>query len=1137
MSDEGVSVPSGEVRRILLVDGDATSLDGLRRTLEGRGYRLSQAESGEEALDIARRVRPVLVLLDVLLPGIDGYETCRRLKADPQTRDAVVILLGSLREAKDQGQAQAAGAVDFITKPIQGADLIERVKTHVPRLAPPEPRPPQTTSGGTRVAVRDRDTPARLSAAPGAASLPELHEPLSFDAPPDPAAPVFHAGEVVSGRFRIVRFLAQGGMGELYEAEDLELRERVALKTILPLKARDERAVSMFKREVHLARQVTHPNVCRIYDVFRHHPPAAEGEQEPASEVVFLAMELLQGETLAARLERERRVSTADALPLVRQMAAALSAAHRAGVVHRDFKTLNVMLVKPVPPDEGPRVVVTDFGLARRSAHDAVGGLSVSLVDDMSGTPTYMAPEQVEGGPLTAAADLYALGVVMYEMVTGARPFVGDTPLQTAVKRLQAPAPTPRIHLPDIDARWEATILRCLARQPEDRFPNAEAVVAALEGKEALPKGAAPRRRRWTIAASLLGLSVMALAAGALLVRGRRPAPLSATDTVVLADFANSTGEPVFDDTLQQALATSLQQSPFFNLLPDRTVRDTLKLMGRSSGERVTGEVAQELCERTQSKAVIAGSIARLGSQYVVGLNALDCQTGASLARQQAPAARQEEVLEALDRAAKSLRGTVGESLGTIEAYATPIQQATTSSLEALKAYSLGLKTRNEKGDAAAIPFYQRAAALDPDFAMAYTALGNAYHGLRQHGLASENFHKAYALRERVSEREKFAITTSYYSRVTAEVEKANQTYELWAQSFPRDWVPPNNLGVNYASLGQYEKALAVTLESLRLNPDSAVTHTNLVANYCRLNRLGEAKAAGREALARKLDRPNMHSNLYGVAFLEGDEAEMQRRVAAASGKPGLEDILLTHQADTEAFSGRLGRARESSRRAVESAKRAGEPERAAQEQLNLALQEAEFGHAASARREAAAALALAPTLSVRVLAALALARSGDPDRAQAIADELYRQNPLNANINGYWLPTVRAAVALERGTPSKAVEILQAAVASELGVPDPQPGIGGMLYPAYLRGQAYLSLDQGTAAAAEFQKFLDHPGVVVNCPLGALARLGLARAHALQGDSGEARAAYDDFFRLWKDADPDIPILRRAKAEYSRTK
>ena len=612
---------------------------------------------------------------------------------------------------------------------------------------------------------------------------------------------------------------------------------------------------------------------------------------------------------------------------------------------------------------------------------------------------------------------------------------------------------------------------------------------------------------------------------------------LSDTDTVVLADFANSTGDVVFDDTLKQALATDLQQSPFFNILSERKVSETLKLMGRSVDERVDEKTALDLCQRTGSKAVLAGSIANLGSQYVVGLYALNCQTGDSLAREEIQAGKKEDVLNALDRAARKLRGKVGESLSTIQKYDTPLEQATTPSLEALKAFSVGQIAAREKGDAAAIPFLKRAIELDPNFAAAYAGLASSYSNLGGTGLATENFQKAYELRDRVSERERFHVSAFYYTFVTGELEKANQTYELWVQDYPRDAVPRLDLGANYPSLGQYEKAAAETIEGIRLSPYSSIAYANLMQIYAFLNRPDEAKTVFEQAMALKLASPALNAILYGVAFLRRDAPEMQRQLVLTADKPGYEDVLLSYQSDTEAFSGHLGKARDFSRRAVASARRADEKETAAEWELNGALREAEFGNAGQAHNDTAEALALASSRDLQILTALALARAGDSARAQKIADELEKQNPVNTVIIGYWLPTIRAAIEINRNNPVKALELLQAATPYEFGYPLPTPEFGGFLYPAFLRGQAYLLVHRGNEAAAEYQKFLGRSGLVANCPLGALAHLGLARAYALSGDAAQAKTAYNDFFTLWKDADANIAILKEAKAEYAKLK
>jgi tetratricopeptide (TPR) repeat protein len=977
--------------------------------------------------------------------------------------------------------------------------------------------------------------PAPAAAPPPAAESEAGLESLELVSDLDPLRPVFRPGEVVAARFRVVRFLARGSMGELYEADDLELRGRVALKTILPQIADEERLIRLFKREVHLARQVTHPNVCRMYDVFRHRMPAGEGGGPPAREVVFLAMELLHGETLTDRLKRGR-LSTAEALPLARQMAAGLLAAHRVGVVHRDFKCQNVMLVAPAPEEPDVRVVITDFGLARRSADQAhQASVAMSQVVAMSGTPAYMSPEQVFGGTITASTDIYALGVVLYEMVTGTRPFQGDNPLQIALKRLKEDAPPPRVHVPDLDRRWDAAIMRCLARSPTDRFRDVGEVLTALEEGGAVVRpapGRAGRRAGWAAAAA--GLTILAVGIGAWVLRSGRTPRGEAAGTVVLADFSNATDDAAFDERLNQRLATGLRESSRFALLAEQTVHDTLRMMRRPAEERLTGEIAQEVCQRAGSRAVIEGSIASLGSQYVIGLHAVDCQTGDSVGRETSPAATKEDVPGALDQAATRLRGTVSEWIAALPPLDAPMAPATTASLEALKRYASGQRAASEEDALAAIPFFRQAIELDPKFAMAYVGLGNVYLDLREPELGRRNLETAHALRDDVSERERFALDTHYQADVTGDLLEAQRTCQRWASAHPGDAAPHVHLAAIHADQGRHQESLAATEAALRLGADDGAAAAALVASYRRLNRLHEAKAACERALARHGNRPGLHLARHGIAFLEGDAAEMQRQIAWGAGRPAVEDLLLSEQSDAEATSGRMQTARELSRRAVEAARRADKPEAAALAQLNAALWEVGFGHPEAARRQTAAALASRSTTSVRILAALVLARAGDSERARRMADELADENPVHLRINAYWLPAIRAAIELDRANPSKAISLLEAALPYELGVSDAHPGAGA-LHPAYLRGLAHLSLKQGTAAAAEFQKLVDHSGLVLHSSFAALARLGLARAHALGGDGASARNAYADLFALWKDADADLPVLREARAEQAR--
>jgi serine/threonine protein kinase/tetratricopeptide (TPR) repeat protein len=989
-------------------------------------------------------------------------------------------------------------------------------------------------------------------------------------------------GRTVS-HYLVEEKLGDGGMGVVYKALDAKLGRRVALKFLPDALAPNPVALERFEREARAASALDHPNICPIYEFGEH-------EGQP-----FIVMQFLEGKTLrewiagrsagapsavdwASRSspdEQERgqdALTTADERPaplpplqihelldVAIQIADGLDAAHQKGIIHRDIKPSNIFVT------EKNTVKILDFGVAKilevsephtgdaATASGDIPALSaahtgkqpVALHESLTragtklGTAGYMSPEQIRGESLDARTDIFSFGLVLYEMATGERAFTGETEaiLHDAI---QCSDPKPvRESNPELPPEVESIISKALEKDRESRYQSAADVSAELKALTGRPgksdSGRYRIRTRWTWVASTALVCVLLVAVG-LYWRSRRPPKLTEQDTIVIADLENGAGDPVFDDTLNQALSAQLSQSPFVNLLPDRKVRGVLKELKRSANEPLTEEVAREVCQHAGSKGVASISLGTIDNKYILGLKVKDCNVGNILAEAQEQAENKEGVLKALDEAAIGVRKQMGEPLSSVQKYAVPLAEATTSSLEAWKAYSMGKTMGYKKGGTAGLPLFLRAVEIDPNFAKAYAAVSIAYGDDNRTELSQQYARKAYELRDKASERDRFAIEATYYYLATGDLEKAAHTNELWGRNYPKDPAPHLHLGNIYGELGYPEKELAASRETVRLDPNEDLGYTNLARAYRNLNRLDDLEEVYKQGHQQTGWYADLYNDAYLAAFLKGDKRQMAQITADIMSKPGWKEWLLPVQANTEGWYGRLKKARALTEQAIDLEQHDGDDEEAAMDQLASALREAAAGNRQLARGNATRALKMSQAHEIKQVAALALAQSGDIAAAEKLAYELDKARPLDTLVQRYWLPTIRAAIALERKNPNGAIELLNGMGAIELG----DTGDEFNLCPVYVRGEAYLALHDGKSAAAEFQKFIDHYGLVGNFPWGALARLGMARGYALQVETdpaarGKARAAYENFLTLWKDADPDIPIYKQAKAEYAK--
>jgi len=965
--------------------------------------------------------------------------------------------------------------------------------------------------------------------------------------------------------YRILEKLGAGGMGEVYLAEDMKLGRKVAIKILSEEYTTNRDRLHRFEQEASAASNLNHPNILTIHEV-----GTDDGRH-------YIATEYIDGTTLR-RKAAAQQLEIPEILDIAVQVASALKEAHAAGIVHRDIKPDNIMVRR------NGYVKVLDFGLAKltenvdRTPSDAEASTRVLVQTDagvVMGTSHYMSPEQARGKQVDARSDIWSLGVVIYELVAGRTPFEGETSTDVIVAITGKEPPPLARFAPNVPAELEWIIMKALRKDRDERYQTVKELLTDLrrlkqrlefesELERTVPSGLAAVRssdisvaptstqrtlptaektvshvssaeyitegvKRHKLAAAIVALLLLAGTATGFYLYYHRSQPLTDKDTVLLADFVNTTGETVFDGTLKQALAVHLGQTPFLNLFPEDRVRETLRFMGKSPDERITRDIGREICERQGIRALLTGSIASLGSHYVITLDALNPRSGDSFAREQIEAESKEKVLSSLSTAAWNLRKKLGESLSMMQKYDVSIEQATTSSLEALKAFAMGNEARARGNPRESLGFYKRAIEVDPNFAMAYARIGVHYGNQQEMEAAREYVQKAYDLRDRVSERERLYITEKYYTYITGELDKTIETLQTWARLYPNDFVPHNNLSLNYKLLGRYEDAMKEGLEAVRLGPNNFSAHDNLLASYIGLGRVDEAEQVAKDMERINPDSSGVHLTRYFFAFLRGDQAAMDREIEWFKGRPEEPEMTSTAAA-TAVYFGKWKRAEELQKRTLEMYKNQGKKENAAQALMALATNLALLEKPGEAKQNAKAALALLPGQMIVGNAALVFGACDDSAQAQALLDQLHKQYPNSFVISTIMTPMVRAELERNRGNIDQAIQLLESIRSYDLGI------ITGPIN-NYSRGNLYLKQRRGAEAAAEFKTIIDRRGVDILSPAFVLAHVGLARAATINGDTAGARKAYQDFFALWKDADPDLPILVQARKEYEQLK